>query len=65
VAASDARRYGVGRWLAARGKPPEYIGPDLTEASMTEIAYSLLLFIVLIGAAWICMKLQRLRPEHH
>jgi hypothetical protein len=32
---------------------------------MTEIAYSLLLFIVLIGAAWICMKLQRLRPEHH
>jgi hypothetical protein len=32
---------------------------------MIEITYSLLLFIVLIGAAWICMKLQRLLPEHH
>jgi hypothetical protein len=32
---------------------------------MTEIAYSLLLFLLLIGSAWTCMKLQRLLKEHH
>jgi hypothetical protein len=32
---------------------------------MTEIAYSLLLFVLLLGSAWTCMKLQRLLPEHH
>jgi hypothetical protein len=32
---------------------------------MTEIAYALLLFVLLIGSAWTCLKLQRLLPEHH
>jgi hypothetical protein len=32
---------------------------------MTEFAYSLLLFVLLIGCAWTCMKCQRLLPEHH
>ncbi len=32
---------------------------------MTEIDYALLLFVVLVGSAWGCMKLQRLLPEHH
>ena len=32
---------------------------------MTEMAYSLLLFVVLLGAAWAGMKLQRLLREHH
>ncbi len=32
---------------------------------MMEMGYSLLLFATLLGSSWVCMKLQRLLPEHH
>jgi hypothetical protein len=32
---------------------------------LTELTSALLLFVLLIGSAWACIRLQRLLPEHH